>query len=373
MRRLLIALGALLVALLAAEAALRLLAPQPLSGFRRMPWFVPDEELGFVLAPGSTWHVGSIDMTVRINDHGMRDEEPVLPKPDDVYRVLGLGDSVAFGAVAPQHNYQELAVAALGTVDGRRTELVNAGIPGHGTVQALGWLRRHVEPFEPDAVLLSFTVGNDVSDNAHWRSHRVVDGHLATRPDQPDGLVEGPYEDGWSALDSHLVRLWRARAGRRAAGERLERMRATFDAQVPDALQWITRFYVTPPLEAFATGWEVTERALEEMRDLCRARGIPLLVVLVPHATQVDETLRARILAADPGRARYRVDPDEPQRRLLALGERLGVPMLDLLPVFAAHADEDLFLPMDHTHPNVRGNALMAEALTPFLREHLGP
>ena len=107
--------------------------------------------------------------------------------------------------------------------------------------------------------------------------------------------------------------------------------------------------------------------AIERMATLCRRRGTGLAVILIPEETQVDPELQAELVASSELLRGRTMDFLRPNR---ILGERLdglGIPFLDLYPVFAkAAASTQLYKPLD-THWNIAGNRLAAEEIAGFL------
>jgi hypothetical protein len=64
-----------------------------------------------------------------LNSRGFNDVDFNIAKEPGVYRILGIGDSFAFGVVPYRFNYLTLIEERLNQ-NGRRSELINMGIPG---------------------------------------------------------------------------------------------------------------------------------------------------------------------------------------------------------------------------------------------------
>lgn len=162
----LLLLGAsLLVGLALAEGSLRLL------GSSWPVFYRPDPVLGEVPIPGAEgWDRSENPVFVRFNEHGMRDRPRSLRKPPDTLRVALLGDSYVeakqvdledtVGAVLER----ELALCP--SLGGRKVEVLNFGVAGYGTTQALLMFRERARKFAPDIVILGFFVGNDIRNNS---------------------------------------------------------------------------------------------------------------------------------------------------------------------------------------------------------------
>src|SRR5215208_6568936 len=114
----------------------------------------------------------------RTNGLGLRrDGEVAIPKPAGVFRVLVLGDSQTAGFVNNDEHYphrlEQLLRARPG---GDRIEVLNAGISGYAPHQSYLWWRERGATLEPDLVVLSVYVGNDVEEMMSKRlSPAVVD------------------------------------------------------------------------------------------------------------------------------------------------------------------------------------------------------
>ncbi|MBL9076978.1 MAG: SGNH/GDSL hydrolase family protein [Planctomycetes bacterium] len=115
------------------------------------------------LVPGA---VGSyLGHEVHISAQRLRNRPVVVPKPADVCRVVVLGDSVPFGWGVgeddPFPRQLEVLLRDHPRRDGRRYEVVNAGTPGWGLVEAGFWLRDEGLALAPD-VVLHCIINNDV-------------------------------------------------------------------------------------------------------------------------------------------------------------------------------------------------------------------
>lgn len=169
----------------ASEALLRLLAP-PLDLSFRFPEqnqqrrdpdaYAADPDLFWTLRPGARF----FGMDDPINEHGYRG--PALPadKPPGAFRLVTLGDSCTFGMEVPlSETYPEVTRRLLRERSRAfRVEVLNGGVPGYTSLQALRSLRRDLARFAPDAVTL-YVGWNDINpalylpdrDQGPWRIH----------------------------------------------------------------------------------------------------------------------------------------------------------------------------------------------------------
>lgn len=102
---------------------------------------------------------------VRISEQRLRNRLVVVPKPDDVFRIVVLGDSVPFGwgvgEADPFPRRLEDLLRQVPRRDGKRYEVVNAGSPGWGLPEAGLWLRDEGIPLLPD-IVLHCVINNDI-------------------------------------------------------------------------------------------------------------------------------------------------------------------------------------------------------------------
>ena len=165
------ALAALAVALGFAEAALSLFFPTAISangfvhtrGGRLYGWGFDAGQLIRREDPDT----GAVYFD-RANGGGWRDRERALDKPDGVFRILALGDSNTFGFIVPAENTYTRILEDRLRAEGIDAEVLNMGVSGWGTDQALEALRRDGVLHRPDLVIMQFDE-NDLGENLRYR------------------------------------------------------------------------------------------------------------------------------------------------------------------------------------------------------------
>ncbi len=109
----------------------------------------------------------------RINSHGFRGPEISLGKPENTVRVACLGDSSTFGFnVRAQDSYPALLEKVLNEKlenkgVSRRVEVINGGIIGYTSTQALIHYEKSVAAFDPDFVIIMIGIINEVFRQEH--------------------------------------------------------------------------------------------------------------------------------------------------------------------------------------------------------------
>jgi len=97
-----------------------------------------------------------------VDSRGHRGREHSLARPTGRWRLVVLGDSIAFGSRARD---EEIFCALLEMRSGAY-DVVNLAVEGYGTDQELLRLEGEGLAYRPDAVVLSFALANDVHNNA---------------------------------------------------------------------------------------------------------------------------------------------------------------------------------------------------------------
>lgn len=156
-----------LAALVIAEIGLRILRPQVFPTIPR-GMFTERRDGFVVLTPGFAGTISRAEFHApfRISDFGVRGPGPAQRR-ENTFQILALGDSQTFGfGVLDDQTYcvrlQEILADRHPQLDVR---VVNAGVPGYGTVDELIWLRRRGREVEPDLILAQFLSVNDFEIN----------------------------------------------------------------------------------------------------------------------------------------------------------------------------------------------------------------
>lgn len=117
--------------------------------------------------PNARYRHKSVDGTWRfaINKNGFRDTTDYeYEKPEGVLRVLVLGDSFTIGYEVEQNETYSAVLERYIERHGVRAEVMNAGMSGNSTAEALVFLEHEGVKYEPDVVVLGF-YWNDLEDN----------------------------------------------------------------------------------------------------------------------------------------------------------------------------------------------------------------
>ncbi|MCU0936958.1 MAG: hypothetical protein MUF66_13085 [Gammaproteobacteria bacterium] len=301
----------------------------------------PDPVTGWAPPAGAVaWQDVEGRALVRINGAGLRDRERAPEKPAGTLRVAVLGDSFAEAVQVPLEDafpaVLERRLATCEALEGRPVEVLNFGVSGYSTAQALLTLRARAGAFRPDLVLLAFFPGNDVVENS-----RALDAD-PMRPyftEERGRLVadEG-FRDGaaYRWRTSAAGRAWQwllghsrlAQAGVKAWDLTRLRLRGAAESGGPlDEPGVDERVYRPPEDPDWVRAWEVSEALVAETARESRAMGAQFLLATLSTGAQVHPDWGFR---AEFAHAHGSADLLYPERRLLDLAEREGFPALGL-------------------------------------------
>lgn len=313
----------------------------------------------------------SIFLGHKLNAFGYNDTEFAKEKTADVARVIGLADSFGVGVVPYPHNYMTLLERPKKAGE-RGVEIYNFGVCAIGP-RAYRWLyETEALAYQPDAVLVSIYVGNDLQD-------RIPPNRLA--------------REGWYTY-STFTRLYRVI--KELARQRREQARKAEEAKKEADNPGVQRPKKKPE-EQQAIPYEDTgfneedylvfernrlllcqrelrshsrkrlQRQLDVITDFLESINLPVILAIIPDEIQVNTALRKKVLERfDLKEEEF--DFDQPNRWVRELGEAIPhVAVVDLLePLRKAELGGITYQPRN-THWNVRGNAVAVEAIRPVL------
>ncbi len=279
-----------------------------------------------------------------LNSKGFKDVEFNEEKEAGTYRILGLGDSFAFGVVPYQDNYLTLLEENLNR-GGKKTEVINMGIPGIGPKDYLSLLVDEGLKLKPDMVFVSFFIGNDFPQEGE-RRQLIYYSHVAS-------------------FIAYVIAISKGYEGRIVHGA------GTYDDKAPsfteqrfDEIETDRSYIFDKRSTQFTRDFETTVKILIKIKQICDERHIALTFALIPDEEQVNPTVQARVLKIREADSR----PDDfdfalPNRLLATKLKELNIPCLDLLDEFGRTQSQTVLYKPRNTHWNIAGNHLAAEMI----------
>lgn len=288
----LLSLFSLVIMYLLGEAYIRIFDPQPV-----MPKYVTDSGFGTrVFTPNTKTHHTTPDfkVEVRSNSLGMRSDRDIpFEKPDDVFRILLLGDSFTFGyGVNLEDSYPYLIEKNL-QAEGINAEVVNLGVADYGTGEELVMLNNRGLKFDPDLVVVGYWI-NDIRDNEAAMLYSLEDSILVRKnkkylPAQKlrDRLYSIPLYS-FLAERSQFLYFIRMQINQIV----LTRAWKRNHKELVDEKKDLTEQYIT----VTDKGKKLTARLLDEIKLTCKRDSIPFcLMDFVQESFKVPNTFASNL------------------------------------------------------------------------------
>lgn len=322
------------VALVVCEVLVRVLDLGPSTNvvFRGLFRLSEDAALQYELVPGAP------DGTASISSAGLRDREYATPKPPGTFRILLVGDSIAYGFGTSRGDMLSaqlgtlLQRASAGVSGAPRFEVPNLGVPGYNIEQVAENARVHGLPLQPDLIVYAYCLNDAQAYSFELESlkHQLSpagQAYRAARRRADPSLLER----------SRLVLLARYAFGSKAR-----------PSEVPDA-QWTAlrsgdyKGYFEQLYREQDAGARM-QRGIAALQRVADQAHAPLVVAIFPLFTDL-AAYRLEALHHDVAQ-RFRAH---------------GVETHDLLPLYAAaqHAFGPVFV-FNALHPNAIGDRLAA-------------
>lgn len=268
--------------------------------------------------------LSGVDIPININSLGFRGDEVAAKPTPGVPRILMIGDSITWGDyVRDEETYVRQTAGALETALGHRVDVINAGVGDTGSEEQIDILEESGLQLKPDVVVLEFYLNDS---RPPWGFSGELVGRNWVR--RHSLMADKVYEKA-------VVRRWIQRQG----AERF----AWIDAQ--HHLDWKNdraAFLELAHLAQYDWGaawvedsWRTTDQELTRLEDLARRSGFRVATLTFP--------VRFQVYAATPD--------DSPQKTFATLARKHGFSNLDLLPLFRAHASEQILFDWCHPTP----------------------
>jgi lysophospholipase L1-like esterase len=360
--------ASLLVVFGVLEVGVRLFVPGKLWRFidATTDWQL-DKELGWVHRP-------NLDLEGRFDEQPIRfrtSRDGLIPftavperASDTQLRVMVFGDSMVVGRRLPQDRIYTARLEALLREQGVRAEVINAGVQGYSTDQALLLMRRWLPVYQPDVVFYGSTFndfGGNALDHAHGQAKPRYEldtrGRLNLEAPQ---LAEEMQRTGGLGFRSWIQHS----AFYRVLQPRIHVLRARlfgFDERV--LLGIYEEAYVDTRF-ARRFDWELFGAMLLRMRDTARSAHAQFVYFAHPEVGEVWEPYIESV-CTQFSIPRRLYDPHAMERRALKIATERGIEVVPLIDAFRAAPQRGPFhlIASGDPHLSESGHALLAELL----------
>lgn len=328
------------------ELALRIFLPQNL--INNEPIYIADPVIEKRLIASSQFRFQNAEYryTVKTNNEGFRDRYHNKQKPENVRRILIIGDSFTYGpGVAQNKIYPALLEESLNTeTAGFKYEVLTMACGGFGPEHYAAILKNIGLQYKPDLVILGIYVDNDVTDTMDLGDELI--------PEERSFLFNLLYPiNNFLEERSHAFIFIRARLDYPlwVLGLRPYYFPDVFWKKIP------------PNIE---TDWQRTFQVIGSIQNLCSESKIALMPVIIPAIYQVDKKIWGDYLSIYDINL-DKVDISLPQKRFTSFFKKEGIRSLDLLPDFKKNGggrEGQLYFPIDR-HWNEAGHELCAKKI----------
>ena len=252
---------------------------------------------------------------VKINSRGLRDYEYKVKKDTGVFRIIGLGDSIAFGSgVKLDEIYLKRLEERLNKFDSvNKFEVLNFGVGGYNTEQELAILRERALKYQPDLVILGYSLNDifspvDISSDLKFSFKVFFYSH------------------------SHLFRLLYKRIVN-------SQRKISYTGELRSLYKTNSRH------------WKKQKKIFETFKEISSKNNFKILFLLIPHMTQLHKRHPFKNINS----------------KVIKETEQSGFLVLDLLPFFIGQDAKKLQIYKTDKHPNAKAHNMMADAIYNFL------
>ena len=286
-------------------------------------------------------------------------EQVRIEKKKGVFRILSLADS--FGEAGGWDNYVYLLRDMIRRTR-PRTEMVSIFNGGYEIADEEEAFNRFGIRYAPDLVIHGFFVGNDFAP---------PQGPLFIYKNIPLRIAPG---ESTLRPNGFYLRQWIARYIT-ALGDRLKKKKQapntpegffSHDSFLAIEHRFLINTCLNPTLDAMLNRISAN---LDRIREQAAKAGAKYVMVIHPDRLQVEPSLR-REIETKYGIDLEKADMERPQKMLRRYCKENGIPYVDLLPAFKAHAAEQMLYVRDDIHYNNRGNELAAREIFRYLRDN---
>jgi len=258
----------------------------------------------------------------------LRDYDYPLSKPENAYRIIGLGDSFAWGwGVADNRRttFKYLECWLNADEDGQRYEVINCAQPGKSVKDYENYVKEFGNKFNPDMFLILYNINDSYLPHASM----VVDKRTRDlMQEQKDPL-------------SDISRLYRF----------IKKM--IVKKRVHDyTVRHIKEGYFGPDKQQ---KWGRAQANIKEIQNFCQEQGIELIVAIFPLLFELEKKYP------------FQGEVDEVESYL----KSSQIKTVNLLPIFKGKKTFVLWSNPTDSHPNRVAHRLAAESIYQFLQEHV--
>ena len=219
------------------------------------------------------------EISFSTNSFGLRGDEPAIPKPQSVFRILLLGDDTILGTGLNSEDLVSSRVAQLlSEKSSARIEVINAAVPGYSPLLSEIQFEQELHRLQPNLVILHFDM-SDIADDVSYRRH-LKTSDTAWICSNPALVHQKQQANLWKQIRqrSALAAFFHEKTSTFVHGEMTEAR----NSRIQSLYEWTTES--PPDLQAEISK---TLESVSRLNQSCATRGISLRISTVPVFWQV--------------------------------------------------------------------------------------
>ncbi|KKU10001.1 MAG: Lipolytic protein G-D-S-L family, partial [Candidatus Woesebacteria bacterium GW2011_GWB1_45_5] len=279
-------------------------------------WFVPDSKEYFT--------------RIEVNSHGWPDVEHSYEKPDEIYRILIIGDSFVENTQVP---LEKRFFRQLQRDLGQKIEVIALGRGNTGTAQQYLILKNFGLKYKPDMVIQMFFEANDVKNNSPVLQN---DPYLPYFSLNENGklteLPHGKRSERKLSVLKDLIKKFRVTEFLLFLRQKSIEKEANYKTGYPADYH----VYDLDLPRDYSDAWEVTKKLLDETRKETERAGAKYMLIAFPGNEAVQKDVQERIVKTYPEFDPKKISFDRPEK---ILGEFCRLKKIDCRFMLSFFAD----------------------------------
>lgn len=332
----------LLIAILFIEISLRIyyyVSEKQLIGLkpaRSTLEFYENDIFGHALKPNqNAWFVTESKEyanKIKVNSHGWPDNEHSYNKPQDVYRIIFLGDSFVENMQVPlEKRFFRQVENNLNELLDKKIEIIAIGRGNTGTAQQYLILNNFAVKYNPDLVVHMFLTANDVKNNS-------------------PSLQNDPYLPYFTINEGELKEIKQIKRSNRVLGglkELLKKLRIvelflklrqnyTEKKQISSTNEYPLDYQVYEEnySQQYQEAWDTTKKLILESKNTLDKKGVKYVLVSLANNEQVHPNLWNKIINIYPDMKQKTFNLEKPDIILKDFCEKENISCFFMLPFF---------------------------------------
>ena len=279
---------------------------------------------------------------VEVNSQGWPDIEHNFNKPEDVYRILILGDSFVENFQVP---FEKRFFRQLQDKLGNKFEIIAIGRGNTGTAQQYLMLREYGLKYQPDLVIQMFLTANDVKNSSPALQNDPYLPYFEI--DTNNNLKEIPHfkrsDRKLSSLKETLKKFEITKIILSLRQKYLEKNASTLAGGYPIDYH----IYDSSYSSEYQKAWEITKKLILETKKITEESGAKYIFVTLANNEQVSSRVQEEIFKKYPKMKNASPDFEKPDKILKNYCQEQNIDCFFMLPYFRDYIKNN---PNEATH-----------------------